>query len=158
VTADKTDALRALLVRQEIASLGTLHGGEPSVSMVPYALMRGGALVIHVSSLATHTRDMERHAGVSMMVLGERAPQVMPQALPRAIFQGEARRCAVGDAEYGDARQAYLARFPQSEEMFGFADFSLFLIVPGSVRFVGGFGNAWSVSGQDYAVNMSLQA
>lgn len=37
----------------------------------------------------------------------------------------------------------------------GFADFSLFRIVPRSVRFVGGFAQAWSVTARDYAALMS---
>jgi putative heme iron utilization protein len=144
--------LRQLLLAQDIAALGTLHKGEPAVSMVPYALLPGsGKLVIHVSQLATHTRDMHDHPGVSMLVLGERMPQMLPQELPRATLQGEARPCPPEDDDHAAARQAYLARFPHSEEMFGFADFSLFVIVPNSVRFVGGFAQAGSIVGEDYA-------
>ena len=42
-----------------------------------------------------------------------------------------------------------------SEEMFGFGDFSLFLIAPRAVRFVAGFAQAWSVTTADYAALMS---
>lgn len=146
------DAMRQLLERQEVAALGTLHNGEPFVSMVPYALVPlGRGLVIHVSRLATHTRDMENHAGVSLLVMDERAPEVPPQALPRVTIQGQANRCAEDSPLYEAARQAYLARFPNSQEMFGFADFSLFVIEPRSLRVVGGFAQAWSVTGADYA-------
>jgi hypothetical protein len=149
-------ALRHLLERQEVAALGTLRQTEPFVSMVPYALLPGGeGLVIHVSRLAAHTRDMLEHPGVSLLVIGERAPELPAQALPRATLQGEARQCPPGAGEYAAARRAYLARFPASEQTFGFADFSLFLIVPRSVRFVGGFAQAWTITGQAYAGLMS---
>jgi heme iron utilization protein len=69
-------------------------------------------------------------------------------------LQGEAQPCAVDGADYAAARQAYLARFPDSEPMFGFGDFSLFLITARSVRFVAGFAQAWSMTGADYAVLM----
>ena len=134
-----------------MAALGTLHQGEPFVSMAPYALLPGGAFVVHVSRLATHTRDMERHAGVSLMVLGERTPDMPAQAVPRVTLQGEALPLARDGAEHGAAKQAYLARFPAAAEMFGFGDFQLFRIVPRAVRFVGGFAQAWSISGEDYA-------
>ena len=62
----------------------------------------------------------------------------------------EARRCPAQEAGYAAARGAYLARFPDSEPMFGFGDFSLFLIEPSSVRGVAGFGQAWSLSGAQY--------
>jgi putative heme iron utilization protein len=148
----QADAMRQLLERQEVAALGTLHNGEPFVSMVPYALVPGGrGFVIHVSGLATHTRDMEAHAGVSLLVMDARSPDVPPQALPRITVQGQAQRCAPDAPLYPAAQQAYLARFPDSEPMFGFADFSLFVIAPRSLRVVGGFAQAWSVTGADYA-------
>ena len=52
----QAQALRELLQQQEVAALGTLRNGEPFVSMVPYALLPDGSLVVHVSRLATHTR------------------------------------------------------------------------------------------------------
>ena len=152
MNAMQAEALRQLLERQEVAALGTLHNGEPFVSMVPYALVPlGRGFVIHVSRLATHTKDMETHAGVSLLVMDERAPEVPPQALPRVTVQGQAQRCAPDSPLYAHAQQAYLARFPDSAQMFGFADFSLFVIEPRSLRVVGGFAQAWSVTGADYA-------
>lgn len=156
MNASQSEALRQLLEGQEVASLGTLHNGEPFVSMVPYALLpQDGSVVIHVSRLATHTRDMETHAGVSLLVMEQRSPDVPPQALPRASLQGAARRCPPEDPAHAAAREAYLSRFPNSQEMFGFADFSLFVIEPRSVRYVGGFAQAWSITGQEYARIMS---
>jgi putative heme iron utilization protein len=108
-----------------------------------------------VSRLATHTRDMELHAGVSLLVMAQREPGASAQSLARAAVQGEARPCAPEDDAYATARAAYLARFPQAEPMFGFADFSLFLIAPRSVRFVGGFAQAGSMLAADFARLMS---
>jgi heme iron utilization protein len=155
MTPDQALGLKLLLQGQDIAALGTLHRGEPFVSMVPYALLADGRLVIHVSQLATHTRDMQEHAGVSVMVLGTRAPGALPQEQPRASLQGEAQPCMVDAADYAAARQAYLARFPDSEPMFGFGDFSLFLVTPRAVRFVAGFAQAWSFTAADYTALMS---
>ncbi|HRH77570.1 MAG TPA: hypothetical protein PK129_09520, partial [Cellvibrionaceae bacterium] len=54
-------ALKRLINSQPVAALATLHtdasGQEPAVSMVPFAVMPGGQLVIHISTLASHTRD-----------------------------------------------------------------------------------------------------
>lgn len=143
---EQAQAVAQLLASQEIGALGTLHDGEPFVSMVPFAALPGDdpRLVVHVSRLATHTKDMLTHPGVSLMVMAERTPDVSAQALARATFQGQARPCPPGDPQYEAARHAYLTRFPQSEPMFDFADFSLFLVEPRSVRFVGGFAQAWS--------------
>ena len=59
------------------------------------------------------------------------------------------------EPSYAAARAAYLARFPDTEFMFGFADFSLFLVTVRSVRFVAGFAQASSIPGDAYATLMS---
>ena len=62
-------SLRLLLATQPVGALATLHRGEPAVSMVPFVLPAGGTqLFIHVSGLATHTRDMQQHPRVSLLV------------------------------------------------------------------------------------------
>lgn len=154
---EQVEALRQLLQAQDVAALGTLHGGEPFVSMVPFALLPDGRVVIHVSRLSTHTRDMEDHAGVSLLVMDQRTADVPAQALARVTLQGEARRCAADEAGHADARGCYLARFPQSEDLFGFADFSLFVVTPRAVRLVRGFAQAWSITGEDYAAALSAR-
>ena len=150
MNADHARDLGRLLRRQDVAALATLHKGAPAVSMVPYAVLPDGSFVIHVSQLATHTRDMQEHAAVGLLVLGERAPDMLAQEQPRASVQGEARQCLPDAPEYAAARQAYLARFPDSEPMFGFGDFSLFVVAPRSVRFVAGFAQAFSLTAQAY--------
>jgi putative heme iron utilization protein len=144
--------LRSLLASQQLAALGTLHEGEPAVSMVPFALLPGGAgIVIHVSSLATHTRDMLAHAGVSLLVIAPPAPGIPAQATPRVAIAGQARQCLADDPTHAQARQGYLARFPESEPMFGFGDFSIFVISVRSARLVSGFGQATSLTAAAFA-------
>jgi putative heme iron utilization protein len=139
--------LRAVVAAQPVAALATLHHGEPATSMTPYAwLPEGGELVLHVSRLATHTADMQAHATVSLLVVGPADMAETPLALPRLSVQGEARTCLPEDPRYAAARSAYLARFPDAEPLFGFGDFSLVLVQPQHLRFVGGFGRAHAVS------------
>jgi putative heme iron utilization protein len=147
----RAQLLRRLLEQQVVGALGTLHRGRPAVSMVPFAVSpRTGSVVIHVSRLATHTRDMEATPAVSLLVMAERDAAVPPQALARLSIAGHARRCDAAHAEHDAARDSYLARFPDSEPMFGFGDFSLFLIEPDAVRVVGGFAQAWSLTRDQY--------
>ncbi|MDE2370655.1 MAG: pyridoxamine 5'-phosphate oxidase family protein [Burkholderiales bacterium] len=152
----RIELLRTLLSRQVVGALGTLHAGKPAVSMVPFACEPlSKALVIHVSRLATHTRDMETSPWVSLMVMADRDPAVPPQALARITVAGRAEPCPADAAAFEQARGAYLARFPDSEPMFGFADFSLFLVQPESVRVVGGFGRAGSITRAQYLQAMT---
>jgi len=144
--------LRDLLHTQEVAALGTLHRGQPYVSMVPFALLPGGTdFIIHVSQLAAHTKDMLASPQVSLLVIATPTPGVIAQELARITVQGEAVQLAGGTPGHAAAKAAYLARFPQSEMMFGFSDFSLFAIVPESIRFVGGFAQATTISPETLA-------
>jgi putative heme iron utilization protein len=152
MNAEQSAALRDLLRSQEIAALGTLHEGRPYVSMAPFAILPGGeGFVIHVSRLAAHTKDMLLDPRVSLLVVGSRSPCGSALETPRLTIQGEARQCPEQEARHATAKAAYLSRFPQSAELFGFGDFSLFVIEPESARFVGGFAQARTLSAQALA-------
>lgn len=150
-----TQTLRHLVLARSVAALGTLHSGEPFVSMVPYALFgEDHDFLIHVSALAPHTRDMLAHPRVSLLVAapeGGESGDVPPQALPRASVQGDALQLLPASADYAAAKAVYLARFAQSAQMFDLTDFSLFTIRAVSVRFVAGYGKAFSMSPEAYA-------
>src|SRR5687768_13657684 len=143
---DLAKRLRALIEGHEVAALGTLHEGAPFVSMVPYALLPDGAgFVIHVSSLAAHTKDMVASPAVSLMVMAAPSAEVPAQAVPRVTIQGEAVRIP-GEAPIHElARRLYLERFPQSAQTFELGDFALFAIRPRQARYVGGFAQAKTI-------------
>lgn len=149
MTPTEATTLRTLLTNQSVAALATLHKGGPAVSMVPFALLAGGeGLVVHVSRLATHTQDMLDHPGVALLVTDTLKDGDSPLALPRVSIQGHARPCPADAPGHAAARQAYLARLPDAEPMFGFGDFSLFVIEPESLRFVAGFGRAMALKAE----------
>jgi hypothetical protein len=145
--AELTLTLRELVRGRATAALGTLHAGEPFVSMVPYALYGPGHdFLIHVSALASHTRDMLAHPRVSLLVTAPEGGAIAPQALPRLSVQGDAAQLPRDGGDYAAAKIAYLARFADAAQMFERADFSLFVIRPAALRFVAGFGKAHSLT------------
>jgi putative heme iron utilization protein len=145
-------SLAGLVRSRTVAALGTLHGGEPFVSMVPFALLPAGdAFVIHVSRLAAHTRDMLDDPRVSLLVMQPEGEGVAAQALARVSIQGEAREMEKGSGEERACRAAYLARFPEAAPLTEFADFSFFAIRPSRARFVAGFAQATSVTAETLA-------
>jgi heme iron utilization protein len=145
---DTARMLRRLLESRPVAALGTLHRGEPAVSMVPFVLPHGGtALIIHVSALATHTRDMQEHPRVSLLVMDEPDGATPPQALPRVALQADAVLLPREGAAYEAARADYLARFPEAAPMFELGDFAIVTLQPVSARLVAGFGRAHSLAG-----------
>lgn len=149
MNTELTERLAQLVQKRSTAALGTLHEGAPYVSLVPYAIAADGSgFIIHVSTLAAHTKDMLADARVSLLIAKAEGGGKSPQALQRVSVQGVARRIASDAPELHGFRAAYLARFPEAEQMFGFADFSIFLIRPVAARFVAGFGEAHSLSAE----------
>ena len=139
--------LRQLFQAQVIGSLGTQDAGQPYVSMVPFAVIADEpAFVIHVSALAAHTRHMLADPQVSLLVVMPPLPGVSPQATARVTIQGEATRAAESTPEHEQAKEAYLERFPESAQTFELTDFALFVIHPTTIRFIGGFAEAKTIS------------
>ena len=139
--------LRALLDTQRVAALGTLgEDGQVFVSMVPFATEGGsGQLVIHVSGLAAHARNLERTPRVSLLVMQAEVAGEPVHALPRVTLDGVATVLQSGSAAWAAARAAYLARFAEVEYMTQLGDFRFVSIAVTGARQVAGFGAARSV-------------
>jgi putative heme iron utilization protein len=146
-------ALRLMLHTQRVASLGTLSfDGAPCVSMVPFAIEPESAcLIIHVSLLAPHTRNMLSDPAVSMMVMQAEVAGAPVHDLPRVSIVGSAARLQPQSAGWMLAREVYLARFPEAEPMTHLGDFSFVAIQPISARQVAGFGSARPIEAEDFA-------
>jgi hypothetical protein len=81
--------------------------------MVPFAILPGGSgFVIHVSQLATHTKDMLLSPQVSLLVVAPPLPEIPAQALARVTIQAQAVPYADLTQGQAEAKAAYLARFP----------------------------------------------
>src|SRR3569833_654496 len=120
--------------------------------MVPFAMLPGETdFIIHVSQLAAHTKDMLTSPPVSLLVIAPPVPGVMAQEQARSTVQGEAVQRVAGTSGHAAAKAAYLTRFPQSEPMFGFSAFSLFVFVPDTIRFVRVFAQATTFSRESLA-------
>ena len=147
--------LQQLLHGRMIAALGTLHQGAPFVSMVPFAVARDGSLILHVSRLAAHTRDMLNNSEVSLLIAESESSGKMPQALARVTFQGRAQMLERDSKKHIDAREVYLSRFPDAASLFEFSDFNIFIIKPVSARVIAGFGQAVTITGEDLATSLA---
>ena len=150
-----TVVLRQLIHNRMIAALGTLHQGAPFVSMVPYAVAKNGSFILHVSRLAAHTRDMLDNPDVSLLMTESETSGKMPQSLARVTVQGRAQIVDRDSQKHTEARDVYLARFPDAAPLFEFSDFSIFIIPPASARLVAGFAQAVTITGEDFATALS---
>lgn len=145
---DDARLLRSLLETRPTGALATLHQGEPAVSMVPFVLPPGqDGLLILVSGLAPHTRDLHQHPRASLLVTAQTPGPWPPHALPRVALDCDASPLARGEAVWQPAQAAYLARFPEAAALFDLGDFQLVRLQPRSARLVAGFGRAHALSG-----------
>jgi len=132
-------SVRRLLEKSAVGFLATQGEFSPETSMTPFAMDRGDVL-LHLSNLARHTKNVQRQAQVGFMVCTPESEADSPLALPRISFQG----CValVPEAEQEAAKAIYLARIPEAGPLFEFNDFSLFQLCVTKVFWVGGFGSA----------------
>ena len=145
--------LRDLIHSRRVAALGTLDAADPAqpfVSMVPYAVWpQDAVLVVHLSGLAAHTRNLMAHPRASLLVTaGEVADQPV-HALQRVTLDVAAETPPRDSAAWQAARAAYLARFPEAEPMTELGDFRFVLLRPSGARQVAGFGAARSVDADE---------
>jgi len=148
-----TRELRALLREQRVAALGSVNDdGTAMVSMVPFAIEPGLAcLVIHVSELAAHTRNLRARPEVSLLVMRPERTGEPVLALPRATLQGVVETLDADRDAWARCRAAYLARFPDAEPIAELGDFRFLAVRLRSARQVAGFGVARSVGGEELA-------
>lgn len=122
----------------------TLRDGRPFGSHVPYIFGEHWTRAyIHVSRLALHTEHLLRDPCVGLFVSEPDLHGKIPLSLRRMNLQGEAAVLSVGAPDYAEVKARYLARFPQSAMMFGFADFSLWELRLQDAHLVLGFGQAY---------------
>lgn len=146
-----TIALRSLLQSQRVAALGTIgEDGAPYVSMVPYALAPSvGCLVIHVSGLAAHTRNLQGRPNVSLLVVQYEVPGESVHALPRVTLAAVAKVVRPKSQDWDECRASYLTRFPEAEPMTHLGDFMFVAVEVKSARHVAGFGTARSIDDEE---------
>ncbi len=138
--------LSRLIRNTRIATLGTLHEGEPNLAMVAYAFAEDfSAFYVHVSRLGKHTRDMETDPRVSLLIAETDDRRADPQTLARLSLQGTAEMLPRDASEYIKVKASYLQRFSEAEQFFRLGDFNLWQIIPKSGRFVAGFAQAFNL-------------
>ena len=122
--------------------------------MVTYAVASDGSFVLHVSRLAAHTQDMLDHPEVSLLITESEGSGKMPQALARVTVQGRAEMLERDSQKHIDARDVYLLRFPDAAPLFEFSDFNIVIIKPISARVIAGFGQAITMTGDDFSTTV----
>ena len=137
-------AWRTFTEQARTGVLLTLRNGHPFGSHVPYLLgIDWSRVYLHLSRLAFHTQHLLEDARVSLFLAEPDKPGKNPLALQRINLQGTASILPPSDGSYESVKQRYLAKFPQSQMMFGFGDFALWELQMREAHLVLGFGQAY---------------
>ena len=141
---------RTLMYAASVGMLSTLserHPDWPFGSVMPYGLDDQGRPTFLISSLAMHTRNLQRDPRASLLVTEDSARED-PLGSARLTLLGSVAE--VPDAELATVREDYLQRHPQSEMWMDFGDFGFFRMDITEPYYVGGFGVMGWVTADDY--------
>ena len=114
--------------------------GYPFGSITPYLADQDGSLIIHISALAEHTKNIGCDPRVSLITHNQDSPDIRMQG----------RVTVIGDATRTDQQPRYLRYFPEAEALTRL-DFAFYRIKPVAIRYIGGIGSIHWIDMQHYA-------
>jgi hypothetical protein len=132
-----------------LCTLSKKFDGYPFGSITPYLVDHDGSLLILISTLAEHTKNIGHDPRVSLIAHDQRDPHIQTQG--RVTVVGNAR--LEPDREHAGVR--YLRYFPEAQTYFAMHDFSFYRIRPVAIRYIGGFGKIHWVNMENYAVEQT---
>jgi len=142
-------AARQLLRAHRYGALSTLSkkfNGHPFGSITPYLVDHDGSLLILISALAEHTKNIQSDPRVSLITHNQEDPHIQTQG--RITVVGTAALVA----ERAQAGKRYLRYFPEAQTYYDMPDFQFYRIVPQALRYIGGFGDIHWVKADRYQV------
>lgn len=140
---------RQMLRAHRYGALSTLSkkfAGFPFGSITPYLVDHDGSLIILISGLAEHTKNILNDPRVSLITHDQRDAHIQTQG--RITLLGNAQ--AVTNRDEIGAR--YLRYFPEAQSYFQMHDFAFYRIQPIAIRYIGGFGRIHWINMEQYSV------
>jgi len=148
--ADVLAALRSSVQSILLSTVG--ENNEPHTGCTPFIFDtergREHHIIIFVSQLAVHTRDLLKNKDVSAMIIADESKSEQVFARTRVTYQCRAEVVASDDLNYDvllDAMQ--FKRGKMIDLLRTLPDFVLFRLVPIRGQFVMGFGQAFKLTG-----------
>ncbi len=145
-----SEEARQLVAANRRGVLGTLlpKDGYPYASMVDYAPLPDGDVILFLSRLAEHQKYLTADSRVSLLI----APDIMAE---NALAQ--ARVSLVGRAELVEDRPAmaaiYLQYHPSAQQYINFGDFQFYRLRVEKARYIAGFGRmGWIPDGRYHEI------
>lgn len=147
--SDQLVSVRTFVRARQYGVLSTLSvdvPGYPFGSITPYVVTHEGVLVILVSGIAQHTKNLVACSKASVLVSDEKADD--KQAAGRVTVIGDV--APVPDHSIEAVKARYLRRFPGHRSYNQAHEFRYFQLSPVRVRFIGGFGDIHWIESADW--------
>jgi len=125
--------------------------GEPDISYAPFVLDESGRICVYISQLARHTRNLTAQPEASLMFIAPEQESRNLFARQRLILQCKARSVPMEEAD--SILLQMQAQFGKTVELLrSLPDFQLFRFDVKNGSFIKGFGQAWSLEGNDLQI------
>ncbi|WP_395344506.1 HugZ family protein [Ningiella sp. W23] len=142
-----------LLLRQEhsgvLATNSLSVKGFPFGSVVPFLMTEDGDLVLYASDIAQHSRNMKADAKVSLCVYDHAKDD--SQASARVTVLAHAQADVVSES----LKKLYFSLFEQAKSYVKAHDFRFYLLKTERVRYIGGFGEIYWFSRNDWTARLA---
>jgi putative heme iron utilization protein len=146
---------RNLMRSQHSGALATISlslKGFPFGSVVPFMMTETGNIIIYASDIAQHSRNMKADSKVSLCVYDN--TQADSQSSARVTILANAH----ADKVSSDEQNTYLALFPQAKAYVEAHDFRFYLLETERVRYIGGFGEIYWFSREEWVDDVAVLA
>ncbi|WP_127717365.1 HugZ family protein [Halobacteriovorax sp. HLS] len=149
---DKAFSAKALLHKIDTGVLATQMNYEGEVypygSICPFVLTPTGEVIILISEIAMHTKNIHIDPNISFTVYDQTAPN--KQKASRCSIVGKATLLKEG-AQKELACELYTKFYPESKRYFEAHDFNFYSLTAARVRFIEGFGKISWIEASEFA-------
>lgn len=135
--------------KQLSLQMATIDGdGIPEASYAPFVWYEG-ACYLFLSELARHAQNLKNNPSIGLLIIEDESATRNQFARRRITWQGQAETIDRENQLFQTVMQSFRHRFGDFIDIIEpLQDFQLFEIVPGSGRFIKGFGQAFQLSGE----------
>lgn len=136
------------LTRMEHSGVLSTHSlsakGFPFGSVIPYMMTHHGDIILYASDIAQHSRNMTTNSKVSLCIYD--GTQHDSQQNARVTLLGNAEVLG-STSRYSES---YFDLFPQAKAYVEAHDFQFYKITPERIRYIGGFGEIYWFSQDEW--------
>lgn len=143
-----TTPARDIIESASSGSLGTLtEDGKPFVTLVTVAASSPTKILMLLSGLAKHTKNLDRSGECSLLLIEPGGEQGDPLAGARLTITGTVKR--LDRSQDQTAREVFLRKHPSASMYADFRDFAFFQIEVAQAHLVAGFGRIGTIQASD---------